>query len=72
MSEAFQKLQIKKYPKKEYKNATESRYWKKYKDVVKQKGSHSIMDVSFCENLPDYLCVALSAKVDIEIKQLNS
>lgn len=82
MSEAFQKLQIKKYTKKEYKNAAESRYWKKFKDVVKQKSSHSIMCTSFCKDMPDYLCVAVSAKVDIykitqklyesDIKALNS
>lgn len=47
MSEAFQKLQIKKYTKKAYKNPAESRYWKKFKDVVKQKNGHSIMDINF-------------------------
>jgi WD40 repeat protein len=82
MSEVFQKLQVKKYPKKEYKNAAESRYWKKYKDVVKQKSAYSVMDTSFCGNQPDFLCVAVSAKVDIykitknlfesEIKAINS
>ncbi|CAI2366443.1 unnamed protein product [Moneuplotes crassus] len=65
MSEAFQKLQVKKYTKKTYKNPAEARYWKKYKDVVKQKNTHSIMDVAFCNDMPDYLCVAVSAKVDI-------
>lgn len=82
MSEAFQKLQIKKFQKKAYKNPAESRYWKKFKDVVKQKNNQSIMDASFCGDTPDYLCVAVSAKVDIykitqnlyesEIKAINS
>lgn len=82
MSESYQKLQIKKYPKKGYKNAAEARYWKKFKDVVKQKSTYSIMDVSFCASLPDFLCVAESARVDIykitkklfesDIKAINS
>lgn len=55
------------FPKKSYKHSQESRYWKKYQNVLMEKDENmQINDISFCKGEKPYLmAAAISARVDI-------
>lgn len=60
------------FPKKSYKHSLESRYWKKFDNVVLEKdgnaGGMGRTDISFCygaNDKPNLMATAVSARVDI-------
>lgn len=55
------------FSKKSYKQSQESRYWKRYQNVLMEKDeSMQISDISFCKGEKPYImAAAVSAKVDI-------
>ena len=65
MSEPFHKLEIRRYPGKKVWNSNESKYWKKFKDVVVSRGSNPIAGMDFCQEKPDYVAVATSKSVKL-------
>ena len=67
MSLEYQKLKPKRFAKKSYKHSQESRYWKRFKNVLLEKDeSMQLTDVSFCQGEKPYLmAAAVSARVDI-------
>eukprot|EP00347_Sterkiella_histriomuscorum_P009274 403341835 len=67
MSTEFQRLKPKRFPKKSYKHSQETRYWKKYQNVLMEKDeSLQISDISFCKGEKPYLmAAAVSARIDI-------
>ena len=65
MSHPYKKLEIKKYPKKEHRNPAELKYWKKFKTSLIAKDELSISDIHFCQNKPNLVAVAVSARVDL-------
>lgn len=71
MSLDYQKLKVKKFPKKTYKQSAESRYWKKFTNVLLERdpSQMQIGDLTFCRNTgvqeSSLLAVAISARVDL-------
>ena len=61
---------LSRFPKKSYKHSLESRYWKKFENVVLEKdgdaGGMARSDLSFCSGeKPNMMATAVSARVDI-------